>query len=153
MAYSPGLHERLESLYGLLQRHGFAPVEEIEVQVIGSEPAETALAGDHSSFASCVVRQDLAHKEDVFATASDCFADQFFRGAIRVHFRRINERQAEVETRAQGGDFLIMKTRIFRHVPSALAKNGNGSTRWKCCCANGRQGLCVAAMRAPSRGM
>jgi hypothetical protein len=65
-------------------------MEEIEVQVIGCEAAETAFTRSDSAAARRVAWQHLANQENFLAAASDGFANQLFGATIRVHFRGID---------------------------------------------------------------
>jgi hypothetical protein len=68
---------------------------------------------------------------NLIASAGDRLANQFFRSAIGVHFRGIDECHAEIQPEPQGFDFLLPSIRAFGEVPSALAQYGNGFARWK----------------------
>jgi hypothetical protein len=65
-------------------------MEEIEVQSIGCESAETAFASCNSSTAGRVAWQDLAYQENFPAATVDCLAHQFLGATVRVHFRGID---------------------------------------------------------------
>jgi hypothetical protein len=75
-------------------------VQEIQVESIRCEAAETALASGDGPGAGCVARQYFADQENFASAAGDCFADQFLGAAVRVHFCRIDQRQTEVKTEA-----------------------------------------------------
>ncbi len=84
-------------------RHGFfewvlsAPVQQIEIDVVGAEPGEAALAGVSSAGGTGIPRIDLAYQKHVFAMIDDSPADYLFRSAVRVHFRSVNQRHAKVD--------------------------------------------------------
>ena len=65
IAYAPtanfsALYELLESFHGVVQRNFSAPMEQIEIEVIGVEALETAFAGVNGSAAGGVVGEDFA---------------------------------------------------------------------------------------------
>ena len=59
----------LERRHGLRQRVRAAPVQQVEVEPVGAEPPQAALAGGDRALGRRVVRVDLADQEDLVAPA------------------------------------------------------------------------------------
>jgi hypothetical protein len=121
----------LESLQRLGQRDAAAPVQQVEIDAIRTQPLQAAFAGQHCAAARGVLREHFAHQEYFVAPAADGFGDQFLRGAVTIHLGGIDQRHAEVETRAQRLDFVGAPLAVFPQFPRALAQGGNAGTVWQ----------------------
>src|SRR4030095_13890401 len=86
------------------ERNPSAPVQQIEIETIGREPRETALAGGDGAFRTRVMRVDLADQKNLVTTARKRTRDDLLGAAIGIHFRGVEQRHAEIETRAPSGD-------------------------------------------------
>nr|BFD41889.1 hypothetical protein FFPRI1PSEUD_33880 [Pseudomonas sp. FFPRI_1] len=67
----------------------------------------------------------LAHQEHLVAASGNGLADHFFGAALTVHLRGVDQGHAQVDTRAQRGDFLIPLLPTLTHSPCALANDRN----------------------------
>ena len=87
----------LDRGHGRLQRRRAAPMQQIEVDAIGAEAPQAALAGGDGTPARGVVRVDLADDEDLVAAPGDGFAHHLLGAAFAVHLGGVDEAHAEVE--------------------------------------------------------
>jgi hypothetical protein len=110
------------------QQRGAAPraratcSAEIEVEPVGAQTAQAALARGAHARARGVVRIDLADQVHVVAAAGDGFADHFLGAALAIHLGRVDQVHAEVEAEPQRGHLGRAGGRVFAHVPGALAE-------------------------------
>jgi hypothetical protein len=72
-----------------------------------------------------VLRQHLGDQEYLVAAPFDRLADEVLGAAVGIHFRRIDQRHAELDAEAQRRDLIRPPPGVFGHVPSALAKHRN----------------------------
>ena len=79
-----------------------APVQEIEIEPVGLEPLQAALAGDDGAFARSVVGVDLADEIDLVAQAPHGLADDLLGLALAVHLGRVDQPDAELEPQLEG---------------------------------------------------
>src|SRR5690606_4373199 len=75
----------LKSLDSFGERDAAAPVQQVEIERIYSQPAQAALAGRNGPCAGCVVRVDLADDVNLIAAPCDGLADHFLRSAFAIH--------------------------------------------------------------------
>jgi hypothetical protein len=59
----------------------------------------------------------LGHQEDLITTPVDCLADEFLGCAPAIHLGGIDQRHAEVETKAQRRDLVRPALRVIAQVP------------------------------------
>ena len=97
MADLAGSLEGLESLDRFGQRHAAAPMQQVKIDTVGAEPLQAGLAGSNGALARGIRRQHLGDQEDFIATAGDRFAHHLFGTARSIHFRRVDQAQAEIE--------------------------------------------------------
>ena len=95
----PGCHERLHPLDGLGQGNAAAPVEEVEVEAIGLEPAKAALAGPGEPIATGFVRIDLADEDDPIPEAGEGVAEKGLGRAVAAYFSGVDQDEPEVDPR------------------------------------------------------
>ncbi|MNN98173.1 hypothetical protein D3C81_2175000 [compost metagenome] len=81
-------------------------MQQIQIDVIGAQPAQAALASLGNALAAGVVRVHLADHEDVVALAGDGIADHFLGTAFGVHFGGVDQGHAQFDAQAQCRDFL-----------------------------------------------
>jgi len=96
-----------------------APVQEVEVYMIGAEALQARFAGGDRAAAARVVGQHLADEVHRVALSSDRLADHGFGTAIGIHFRRIDERHAEIDAGAQTVRLFGHRGIAFAHVPGS----------------------------------
>ena len=113
------VEEREKRPVGLLERVRARPVQEVQVDPIGAEPAEAALARGLGPRMARVLREDLRDEEYLIPLAGDRFRDELLGPATGVHLRGVDERQAEVEAAAQRRDLLGASGRVLAHGPRA----------------------------------
>ena len=114
-----GLLQGLEGFDRLGQRMRAAPVQEVEVEPVGAEPLQAALAGGDGAFARGVVRIDLADEIDLVAQAPHGLADDLLGDALAVHLGRIDQPDAELEPQLDGGHLGRPLGLALAHAPSA----------------------------------
>src|SRR5205823_7046326 len=90
----------------LMKRRAIAPVQEVEVKMIGAETLEACSARGERLSSLRVTRQDLAHEKDLVAPSVDGFADMTLGGSVPIHLGRVDDRHAEVEAEAQRSDLV-----------------------------------------------
>ncbi|MOA17268.1 hypothetical protein D3C78_1375200 [compost metagenome] len=99
-------------------------MQQVEVQAVGAQPSQAALAGRRDAQAAGVVRVDLADQEDLVAQAVDGIAHHILGAAFAVHFRRVDQRQPALDAFAQGGHLALARQAVLAHPPGALANGG-----------------------------
>ena len=75
-------------------------MQQIQVEVIGFETLEGALAGRDDPAACRMVRIDLAHQESSRSAAGDRRGDEPLGCAITIHFGGIDHEYSELESKA-----------------------------------------------------
>src|SRR5437764_205879 len=81
-----------------------APLEQIQIQPVGTETLQTALTSGDRALGAGVVRIHLAYHEDAIAPVGDRGSHDFLGAAITVHFSGVDERHAEIDTETKGGN-------------------------------------------------
>ncbi len=119
----PGMHERLELLDDLGERRAAAPVQQVQIEAVGAEAAQAAIARGDRAAARGVLRIDLADQVHVVAASGDRFADHLLRAALPVHLRRVDQPESEVETESQGRDLGVTLVRVLSHAPGSEAES------------------------------
>jgi len=117
--------QRFKACQRLGQRNGATPVQEIEVDLVGPEALQAAIAGGHRPDRRRMARQDLAHQEDLVAASGDRLADQLFGRAGAIHLGCVDQEHAEVDTEAQRRDLLRSRPPAFAQIPGALPEHRN----------------------------
>ena len=120
--------------HGVLDRVLAAPpVQEVEVDVIGAEALERALAGGECALVGRVRGKDLGGDEDAVALARHGFGDDLLGLAVGVHLGRVDVGQAELDAEPERRDLVLLEAPVLTHVPGALAddadRNAGGSER------------------------
>src|ERR1700694_3607744 len=93
-----------ESVQRLRERRSAAPMQEIKVEPVRSQPLEAALARLDRPASGGGVGKHLADEKDLLAAPGNRLADQNLRFAIAIHFGGIDQRHAEIETKLQCAD-------------------------------------------------
>jgi hypothetical protein len=104
------------------QGHRAAPVQEVEIDVVGLEPLQTALAGFDDTVPRSVVGQHLADDEEAVAQPARGLGNDLLGGAIAVHFRGVDQGQAELDSEPDRRRLFLRAAAVLAHVPSALAE-------------------------------
>src|SRR5256885_10058125 len=124
-------NKRFERGNSMGKRNAAAPMQQIQVEIVGSQALEAALARDNRSLPRCVVRVDLADQKNVVALTLDCLSDYFLSATVAVHLGGVDQRHPEVDSQLQCGDFALAVARTLPHLPSPEAENGHQSARWQ----------------------
>lgn len=123
--------ESLEGLDRLGEGDRAAPVQQVDVDPIGLEPLQAALAGLDRGTLAGVVRIDLADDEQLVAPAADRFGNRLLRTALAIHLRRVDQGHAEIDGELDGGDFLGAARAVFAHAPGADSEGRHARTGGK----------------------
>src|SRR5205807_4901519 len=70
--------QALERSHRLSQRDAAAPVQQIQVETVGSEALEAALAGGDRARRAGIMRINLAHKKNAVTLSGDGFTHELF---------------------------------------------------------------------------
>ncbi|MNP32006.1 hypothetical protein D3C76_1251590 [compost metagenome] len=100
-------------------------MQQVQIDSLGFQPPQAALARLGNALAAGVVRVDLADEKDPVALAGDGITHHDLGAAFGVHFCGVDQGHAQVDAQAQGGDFLFMSGGVFAHLPGALADHGH----------------------------
>ncbi len=113
------------------QRNAAAPVQEVEVDHVRTQPAQAALTGGRQPLSAGVVRVDFAHHEHTLTLTHDGLADDFLGTAISVHLRRVDECHPQIDAQSQRGNFFLGRVSAFAHLPGALSEHGHRRSVWQ----------------------
>jgi len=125
-----------------------APVQQVEIDAVGFEPLQAALAGLDRAATRGVLRQHLADEENLVAPVHDRRADELLGTAVAVHFRGVDQVHAEIEAEAQRRNFLAAPPAIFAHAPGALPERWHGLAARKLRQRNGLHGVDLNTKKA-----
>jgi len=78
-------------------------------------------------FALALCGETLLIRKNFVTTARDCTRDDLLGAAIGIHFRGVDQRQAEIDAQPQCGDLARCVTSALAHRPGAQPSTG---TRW-----------------------
>ena len=106
-------------------------MQEVEVDAVGLQSLQAALAGGDRSLAACVPWIDLADEEDVVAPAGDRLPNHLLGAAFSIHFRPVYQRHAEIDAVAERLDLAGGTARVLAHLPGSEAKPRNNRTGGK----------------------
>lgn len=123
--------QRLEGLHRLGEGMATAPVQQVELDMVGAEALEAGFTGGDRAGAAGIVGQDLADKEHLVAPSFDRFTDDFLGTAIGIHFRRVDDGHAEIEAGAQACGLLGHRRLAFAHMPGTEAERRDLSSAGK----------------------
>ena len=90
----------LECIHRFRKRYAAAPMQQIQVQPVGRETLQAALARRSHAATPGIVRINLADQKHVVAPADGRLRDPHLGTAVSIHLRGIDERHPEIETRA-----------------------------------------------------
>jgi hypothetical protein len=97
-----------------------APVQQIEIEPVGAEPLEAALAGAHRLLVAGVAGKDFGDEEHLVAPPGNSFARHFLGDAIGIHFGGVDEGHAQIDAGLQRPDLVGALAFIFAHFPGPL---------------------------------
>jgi hypothetical protein len=118
----PGADEGFHAFDGFGQGDLAAPVQQIEVEVIGLEPLQAGLTGLLDAAARGVLRIDFADQEDLVAQARERVTQQSLGRAVAVHLGGVDQAHAELDASTRRSGLLALQTAVLAHPPCALAK-------------------------------
>ena len=121
----------VERVERIVERHAASPVEQIQVEAVGLQPAQARLAGGNRAAPGGVLGQHLADKEDLAAAIGKRFGDELFSCAISVHFRRVDDRHPEVDGHLQGRNLVGARLPPVAHIPRADPERRDGFSVWE----------------------
>ena len=104
----------------VLERHTALPVQQIQVETLGTEPLQTGFAGSDRPLTPGIGRQYLADQKHVVTAIRDGFAHEPFRAPAAVHLGGVDQRQPTFDTGLQCGDFLPTGRGVIAQKPGAL---------------------------------
>src|SRR5690606_1184575 len=97
------------------------PMEKVQIDAVGTQAFQTPFRGATHAVVRPVGGPDFRYEENIVPAVLDHLADDPLRFAFRVHFRRIDEGHAVLDTGPQRCDLLVPYGRIEPHLPSSLA--------------------------------
>src|SRR5437867_13029788 len=71
------------------------------------------------------MRINLRNNEDAIALTLDCIGHNFFRAAFAIHLGGIDQCHAQLDSEAQCGDLILVRSYILAHAPGALTQYWN----------------------------
>jgi hypothetical protein len=114
--------ERLETRKCLFESRLPAPMQEVKVDAIGLEPLQAALASGDGCGLGRILRQHLAHDEAFIAPPGHRLCHDRLGAASAVHLGGVDQRQPEIKTELERGNFIFACPRALAHAPGALAE-------------------------------
>src|SRR3984893_6244630 len=114
--------ETLEAFQGLGERDRAAPMQQIEVDPVGGEPFEAALAGGDHTGARGIVGVDFADNEQLIAHALGGTGDDLLSAPAAVHLGSVDQGHAETDPEPQRRRFLGGAAPVLAHVPGSLTE-------------------------------
>ena len=107
-------------------------MQQIKIEHIDAKTLEAALARFRQLRARGVVRIHFRDDENAIPLTVDRVGHNFFRFAVAVHFRGIDQRHAEIDTQTQSRDLICVCVFVFTHAPGALTQRRNTLAIWQC---------------------
>ncbi len=131
---TPSADEALDGLDRLVQRHGAAPVQQIEVDALDPQPLEAARARLGDAAPAGVAGQHLAHHEQVFAAhlaGGDAVAkplsEDLLRAAVAVHLGGVEQPVTDLHGAADGSHFVAALTGALADPPRTETEGGDAA--------------------------
>jgi hypothetical protein len=106
----------------LLERHRASPMEEIEIDDIAAQPLQAAFAGGDRVGARRIARMHLGDDEDVSAPVRDRLGHHLLGTALAIHFRRIDQGEAQLDGRPHRLDLAPALSPVLSHPPGPDAE-------------------------------
>ena len=127
-------------------------MEQVEIDAVGLQALQAALAGGDHPGAAGIVGIDLAYDEDLAPAALDGFGDDLLGPALGIHLGGVDEAHAEIEAEAQRRHLVLVAGPALAHLPRPLAQDRDLLAVRQASAANGahRPNSRIAASR-PSR--
>jgi hypothetical protein len=110
----------------VLERLAAGPVQEVAVEVVGTQAPQALLAGVHGTLSAGMARHDLARDEQLFAAQTsrrDGLRHELFDPTRAVELGRVEVRHSELDPGTQRCD--CGASVVAFHLPGALADHGN----------------------------
>ena len=100
-------------------------MQQVEVETIGLQALQAALAGGDRAFARGVARIDFAVDKQPVAPPGDRFAHHFLGAAFAVHLGGVDQADAQIEPQPERRDLGGALAALLSHVPGAHAEGGH----------------------------
>ncbi len=98
-------------------------MQQIKIDRIDPKTLETALACFRQSRARRIARRHFCDDEYAIALTLDRIRHHFFRAAVAVNFRGINQGHAEIDAQTQSCHLIRVRVFAFAHAPGALTQH------------------------------
>ncbi|CAI8795829.1 hypothetical protein EMIT0196P_20331 [Pseudomonas chlororaphis] len=121
--------QALEGFHRFFKRVLATPVQQVQIDIVGPQAPQAAVAGLGNAFAAGVVRVHLADQEHPVALAGDGGANHFLRAALGIHLGGIDQTQAPFDTGLQCGNLGVALVALLAHAPGTLANHRDGHAR------------------------
>ena len=107
-------------------------MQQIEVDPVGAQPPEAALAGSNDAAARSVVRIDLADDEEIIAQPFDGAGDHLLGTTAAIHLGGVDQRHAEFDPEAHRRRLFRDPAAILAHMPCPLAEGRHALAAGQC---------------------
>lgn len=101
-------------------------MQEIEIDPVGGEAFQAALAGALHAGARGIGGQHLGDQEGLVAAPGNSLRHHLLGAAAGIHFGGVDQRDAKVQAELQSLHLIGTATGILAHFPGALAEHGDG---------------------------
>jgi len=125
------VEQSLEAAKRLLEPWTSSPMQEIEIDAVGLEPPETALARGDGAGPRRVLRLHLADDEAAVAPPFHCLGNDLFGTPFAIELGGVDQRHAEIEPQSQRSDLVVEGALALAHAPGALAEPRDSFARRK----------------------
>src|SRR5262249_44734536 len=121
------LTQAMERLERFAEPCPAAPMQQVEIDALDSQPLQAALAGGNGSGARGVVGIDLAHDEGPPGQSPDAFTNDLFGATLAIHLGGVDHGVAELQPVLHSVELLGAPAGAFAHAPRAEPQYGHGS--------------------------
>ena len=97
-------------------------MQQIEIDPVGAQPREAALAGGNHAGARGVVGIDLADDKEVVAQSFGGAGDHLFGAAVAIHLGSVDQSHAELDPEPHGRRLFLRSPAGLTHVPRTLTE-------------------------------
>ena len=112
----------LKCFHRFRERRVARPMQQIKIDRVDAKTFETAPACFWQSRARCVTRRHFRDNEHAIALTLDRGRHDFFRAAVAVNFRGIDQSHAEIDAQTQRRDLIRMRSFVLAHTPRPLTQ-------------------------------
>ena len=95
-------------------------MQQVQIEPVGLEPLQAALASVDDAVARGVVRQHLADDEQLVALPCRGFPDNLLGAAAAIHLGRVDQGHPELDAELQRRGLLSAAAAVLAHMPGAL---------------------------------